>query len=851
MFASARLNPYFRTVAVGLTALYAPLIAAQSMTLTVPYRGATSMQAASTTIELDASSIAGGATISVDGTSVAVPASPCAGVACLGADSTPSGDDILVRRISGSNRAQLELAYSASFAAANYCAYTGPTSDKTFTVSLSGFTFGAGNGYRITSFMAPSDASCDIAYARVPGPRPSISGGSLTKLGRLPLNIVLALDKSPSMGWTIPGSADIRWDRLKASTQLFAAVWDVVGAPPPPGTVSSEGHPADRLGLLFFGGSTSDSPLDGLSFFKSRGVGVAPWSGPIATALADGSFIGGTSVGAGTARARTQLDTVDAVTGDTATVLFTDGEQNTPPCIIRQGETTTPTVKPYPGLPGVTYTDQCTVVAAAAPTALLTLNASILARDVLPRGPIFTIGLGEGGMAGSAVLLDEISGETAGRGRFPNDGPSMDNSFVDSLVDNLKGGTVSLLSRTAGSVPVGGASAPMAVAVDPSLTRVVFVLGWDGRGREVALEIRQPNGTVVSPALSQGTANSRVAAVNLPANGPAGTWQARVVHQGGGQTPFGYHLTAYGVESRLSARITESPRTGTGQPIKIVAEVGWDDGGLPDLKAGSIRAFIERPQENLGTILHQSEIREQQLRRETASSIMRDTSPLMFKIDQLATTGKLFSRIEPRAVPGSIALASVGQGRYEGSFDGTNVGGRYRIRVEFDWNDPRTGAIKRTHVAERQVPVQPTAGDSLVEVKRDPKTNVATVLVTPKDRFGNFVGPGHGNQFNVQVSGLKLPPASDPNVTGSYAFPLDGLAPGADPEVKINFRGQSIRSASLSKLEAAPPIKCGCMDVKCRAKRANAMASLGTLGGGVALAGLMAYWPLRRRRDNK
>ena len=81
------------------------------------------------------------------------------------------------------------------------------------------------------------------------------------------------------------------------------------------------------------------------------------------------------------------------LTGDTAVVLFTDGEQNNPPCIVRQGEVTTPTVKPYPGLPGVTYTDQCTVVAAAAAEQPLTVNGNVLAHDVLPRGPVFTIGL--------------------------------------------------------------------------------------------------------------------------------------------------------------------------------------------------------------------------------------------------------------------------------------------------------------------------------------------------------------------------------------------------------------------------------------------------------------------------
>lgn len=835
MSTKASLNWSLGIAAVTLAASFAP-VADASITLTVPYRGATSMQAYSTTIEFDASNIAAGATISVAGASVSVPASPCAGLACKSVGATPAGDDILVRRISGTNRAQVELTYLASFGA-NSCTYTGVASPKTFTISLSGFTFAspASNGYRITSFMAPSDASCDIAYARVPGPRPSLSftaPDSLTKLGRLPLNIVLALDKSPSMGWTISGTTpgpgeESRWARLKSSVQLFASVWDVVGAPPFPGTVSSEGHADDRLGLLFFGGTSSESPLDGASFFKLRGAGAAPWSGPIASALTDG-FIGGTSIGAGTANARTRLDEVDAVLGDTATVLFTDGEQNTPPCIVRQGETTTPTVKPYPNLPGVTYTDQCTVAAAAPSSNLLTLNGSILARDVLPRGPIFTIGLGEGGMAAGALLLDEISGETAGRGRFPNDGVSMDTSFLDSLVDNLKGGTVSLLERAVGNMPTTDGSAPMSVRIDSSLTRVVFVLGWEGGGQGSGLEIRRPDGTVVKPSLSEGTANARVVAVNLPADGPSGTWQARVVRYEGTTPSFKYHLTAYGVESRLSARVTESHSLGTGQPIKIVAELGWDDAGLADLPSGAIRAVIERPQENLGTILHQSVMNEQTFlkasMRETASSQIMDTPPLMMKIDQLVRAEKLLDKIEPRALPESVALVSVGNGRYEGTFSGANVGGKYRIRVEFDWNDPRTGQIKRTQMAERQVPVLPSSADSMVKVQRDAKTGDASISITLKDHFGNFVGPGHEGAFNIAIEGGGKPVLSvaDPDVTGSYMIRVTGVPATVDPRVKIGFRGQVLRDNSLSKLETpieTPNGSCQCFDIGCHFKK--------------------------------
>src|SRR5262245_44115238 len=191
----------FRVMA-SLAVVLAPLAAtAQTLTLTVPYRGASSMQSAKTVIEFDASTIAAGATIGVTSSggtlvNVAVPSSPCVDeMTCTASGTASTGDDILVRRITQTNRAQLELSYVASFGNTP-CAYVGSNSAKTYTVTLSGFTFGVANGYRITSYMAPSLDACEIAYVRVPSPRPNLAG-PVTRLGRLPLNVVMVLDKSP------------------------------------------------------------------------------------------------------------------------------------------------------------------------------------------------------------------------------------------------------------------------------------------------------------------------------------------------------------------------------------------------------------------------------------------------------------------------------------------------------------------------------------------------------------------------------------------------------------------------------------------------------------------------------
>jgi len=791
-----------RKAACIVFALHASAALAQTLSLTVPYRGASSMQAAATTIEFDPASDPAGATISFSRTS-----SPAAGPAVM---TVPTGaacvdvpsctafpgaafdDDVSVVREIGSNRVQLQIAYSASFSG-TFCAYSGAASPKTYTVTLSGFSFtGSGHGYRITSYMAAPE-SCDVLYTRVPSPRPSLSG-SLTKLGRLPLNVVLALDKSPSMAWTIPGSADIRWDALKGAAQLFTNVWDVIGAPPSPATISSEGHADDRLGLLFFGGTTVDQLMDGVTFFKSRGTSSAPWSAAVAGMLAPApGFISATSIGAGVVDARSKLNGVKLVEGDTATVLFTDGEQNQPPCILPQGQAPTPTSVPYPGLPGQTYVDQC-FVSGNYTTDPLVISGTLLTKNILPRGPIFTIALGEATGAHSAILLDRIAAETAGAPKQALSSAALTQAFIDTLVDNLKGGTVSTLDRTAGTLPSGTtSSAPFPVAIDPSVTRAVFVLSWRGQAREIGIEIRKPDGAVVAPPLQESGPGSRVVAVDLPASGPAGTWQARVVRPAGAgaEGALAYQLTAYAVESRLGARISQPLRLGTGQPVKIVAEVGWGDDGLDNLPPGAIMATIERPGENLGNLLSAP------LTGDPAPKQL-DASPLMVKFHRLAATPGFLDRISPHPLPDRIPLVGVGNGRYEGTFDGTRVGGQYRIRIDFDWTDPRTDRIRRIHIAERQVPVAPTANGTVVEVQREPRSSTAVILVTPRDGFGNMAGPGLEGLFNVSGQRATVGRPADFELSGTYRIEVSGLAPDDDPPIRISYGGETLHDGPLT-----------------------------------------------------
>jgi len=770
-----------RAAGLLLVALLPGWASAQTMTLTIPFRDPDPplvvMQTAATVVEFDASTVPG--TITVGGAPFTVAPSTCVGLACSTLGSA-GGDDVKVTRIAGTNRVQVTVTYLSDFGA-NFCGFTAAAADRVLQFDIAGFVFAnAGNGYRLTSFMAPSDLSCQVLYVRVPSEQPLFTADAgLTKLGRLPLNVVLVLDKSGSMGELVPLSTEVRWNRLKSSVEQFVKVWEVVGAPPI-GTVESDGHADDRLGIVFFDSTTADATLDGVNFFKRRDILATPWWTPVEAALNSKSPGGSTTIGSGIARGLVKLDDVDSVLGDTAIVLFTDGEQNRATCVLQEGES-------------IAFGCEPSGVATSTALVLSDVPATRLVART-PLGPVFTIGLGE--QTGAfADLLDQISLQTSGQARIPRDGDDMDIAFVEALVGSLKGSTMSLLARAQDAMASGApVSAPMEVLVDDSMRRVVFVAHL-ANGQRPSLEIRRPDNTVVQAPLQQTGNGLRIAAVDIPVNGPAGAWQVRIVRPPGADSPATtYHLSAYAAESKLSYRVTESTRTGTGEPVTVVAEIGWEGRGLAGLPPGAVKLRVERPGENLGNILFDS----------TATGDPGNNggdaeSALRAKLDALNAQGQLLDRIEPDPAGGTITMTDKGDGRYVATFNETTVGGQYQFRVDLDWTDPRTGRIRRFETPERQVPVIPTAAASEVATQTDSATGDVLVTVTPKDSFGNYVGPGYANFLSAQSSsGTVVLPARDPTVRGNYVIRVTGVPPGTDPNVKIVYRGQTLCDEPLS-----------------------------------------------------
>ena len=770
--------------------------AQQSFTLAVPVRPGAVPQTARVKIAFESSElnpIGSSPQIRLDGssTSITMPATNCvtnpATCSAVGVFGSGVVKDVMNVRWVSPTRMELTLLFKSEFTSSNYCSST-RTADRSVSLSLTGIN---ATGYRMAGYTVPAldtvanpAPKCDVPFRRVKNGGPYITPpAGVNNLGRLPLDVILVLDKSGSMGWNFPGGGptEVRWDRLTQSVGQFVGLWQVATSP------GVEGSQDDRMGLVFFDSTATDGVLEPpSSIFKKRGTSSNSWD-VVTTQVGANSPGGSTSIGAGIQLAKTRWDAL-AMTepNDLTIVVFTDGEQNTAPLVAPDSGLTAPLK-----LSGTRLMDYST--------------------------PILTIGLGAGS-GPFADLLDQIANETSGRAKLTTGGLALDTMFADHLVEALKGNTLSLQERQLSTLaPSASQSTPLNAMIDGAVKRAIFVLGWTGAIREgIELEIRRPDGTVVEPTVQQFGPFWQLAAVDIPADGPAGLWQARVVRvplEFASSSSLPFHLSAYAVEGRLDYRFTETPQIGTGKPVTVRGELSWDNHPLTGLPSKAIRVTVERPTENLGNILHDADA------KGDAVNVGGDAqSPITAKIDALNKNGALTSRIEPRPLPNVLSMAEVGNGIYEVSFDQTVVGGQYRFRIDMDWTDPKTGQIKRTETLERQLPVLASAQDSLVTVTRDKDT--ATILVTPKDRFGNFVGPGYSQFFNLQVAGggaAKLPP-DDPNLKGTYVVKVTGIPAGVDPQVKIGFRDLPLREGTLSTL-GSPTGPCQCFDIGCHFKK--------------------------------
>ncbi|HEV7505503.1 MAG TPA: hypothetical protein VGS07_11370 [Thermoanaerobaculia bacterium] len=646
---------------------------------------------------------------------------------------------------------------------ANFCVL-GITGPQTYAMSFNG---PAVTGHRISSYgvgglvSASTPTECTLTKRRIAS-TPATVAGLPNPLGRMPLDIVLVLDESGSMALDTPGDMlpEQRMAVLRSSAQQFLALWET--EPSAGGTNLAD----DRMGLVYFS-TDLDVPFPGVppttTSLIARGSfgapnAMHPWN-PINTAIGTHGPTNSTAIGKGLQAA---LDTFSTDPNDPSVILMTDGLQNVDPQITRSG---------------------------MGPSSVMQLSGT----DLRAHGvPVITVSLGiPGGV--DPELLDDVARQTAGRSRLTATSVGTANAFASGLVTALQGNTLLVATEGNDSIPAGApAGPPVSIPFDASIRRVAFVLGWSGDRRvSLDLEIAAPGGSVVTPATRADGLGWTVQGIDIPSTGPAGTWTVRVIRRptpGTAEVPrpeVQYHLGAYTYEGKLdyqSALPAAEIRTGDG--IAVRTEISF--AGTPVTTAeGHVTLRVARPGESFGNILHDTDVDPSVLTTEPLSG--DKTSPYQRKV--FALTKTLVHRIEPAVLPGTLQLHHDGHGLYSATFSDTSKPGLYQFLLTYEFDAPDgSGRIRRIEHLERVLKLKPDASATSVVVTpgRGGQAGTYTVVVTPKDRFGNYMGPGAPGRISIAVNGVGTVSAiSDPKQTGDYVATITGVPAGTVPEVHV------------------------------------------------------------------
>jgi hypothetical protein len=578
-----------------------------------------------------------------------------------------------------------------------------------------------------------------------------------TYKGRNMFDVALVLDKSGSMNDLPPGALNgpKKIDILKSAVQNFVGQWQLLDAPPGGGPEWS----GDRMGLVFFDSTAQPQTLAGAdppaNFFLQRG-GANAWNTIItaANALAPGSS---TSIGAGINEGMSQWKADPK--NDLNLIVITDGMQNTAPLI-------SPTGTGFLGL---------------APVA--GLPQELRKRFI----PIQTIGFGTPAQV-DETLLRNISFETSGISYQAISANTMFDVFGMTLVAILKGNTASMATRVMDTLSGAGPSAAVPFNVDRSPQRVVVSVQWAPPARQMLdLDVYPPGASIPAiPTSSKKTPQASIQAFDMAAGFKSGAWSVRVKRDLKSAEAVPYVLNVMFLEKHLDYQFSlDNLHAVTGDALGIRVMVDWDGKPLTGLPPGAIKVRVQQQPDGMGNILHSSKVKVPGGNTVTPSGDIQ--TPFDYKIAALGQS--LIDSTTPKDVA-VIPLTEQGKGIYSASFTGTSIPGSYVFEAVLDWDIPLTGHVQREERLEEDVKPRADSSATPITLSGD-ASGIWTLTVTPRDRYGNYFGPGYAPLVKAVVrSGGRLRSAipADQDQLGTYVFTIAG-SPGVTPVVDVTVDG--------------------------------------------------------------
>lgn len=570
----------------------------------------------------------------------------------------------------------------------------------------------------------PLPDACSVAYSPVAAVKAALNHPPPAPS---PADVMIVFDKSGSMGSSAPPSGRTKLQEAQDAASLFVSL-----------VRNGEG---DRLGLVPFSSIAGPvTPLALAAAAKVTLVGVPPF---IAGAIGGITAGGATSIGAG-------LDAAQLAIGagsNRAILLLTDGLQNTPPMIAE--------VEPSLG------STKLNVVGFGSDA---DIDAPLLNHVALTHGGHFT-------RAVDGVALKKFFGFAFG------------NIFESgALIDPDH------LLRASQAV-----SQPHTFMVCGE-ERITVVLGWDDPSTPLQLNVFTPSGKPVGSRQLQPVRGRTWVfwRIPLPHQGERdGQWSLTVerVRTDGELTPAStevrYFFLVVCAGGPKLVPLVPRKRHYTGDRLEPMVALHYGNGTVP--RNAQVRLHIESPTVALGQLVQDAGLHSPTTGADPVNG---------FRATLQAVAGKNGGVLPVHPSAGTVVLFDDGvheDGAMEpdGIFnnplkDFLRVEGTYEFRAVATYGE---GCIASRETAW-SVHVEPGIDaahthTSVIDVSAVAGGSHGTLVIVPGDVYGNPLGPGRGDRFEVTpLPGVVITGKVQDNGDGSYQVPID-WGSGAEPGVVV------------------------------------------------------------------
>jgi hypothetical protein len=574
-----------------------------------------------------------------------------------------------------------------------------------------------GNGDLVGATLH-AGSGCSVQYA----PGASVKAGLATPPPPPnPLDVMIVFDQSGSMGSAAPPVGRSKLQEAQDASALFVQL--------------VRGGAGDRLGLVTFSsGAATLEPLTPAAAAKPTLVGPAPFT----TGLIGGIPVGGsTSIGKGLQLA---LGDFGGSANDRAILLMTDGLQNTPPMIAA-----------VEGGLGATR-----------------VNVVGFGSDADIDGP----------------LLNQLARNHNGHFTRAIDGLSLRKFFGLAFGNIFESGALSDPDFVLGAAQTVSAPHLFDVCGEESIT---IVLGWDQVSTPLRAHIKTPSGKSlderrVQPVRGQTWVFWRIP---LPHRGERdGTWEFTVDRvPSGAEIPPPNNDVRYFILVVCSGGPKLVPlaarrRLYTGDPVDPIVSLHYRNRTTP--ADATVNLTIDTPTVALGQLV--------------MSAGLLPPEPSADAVDAFHATLQAVARRSGGVLPVAPSSRSVplfddgfhndGAMEPDGVYnnrltDLTRVEGTYHFRAVATYG----ASCRASREAIWSLHVEPgidagKSGVTVVNITPVPGGSRGTVVIVPRDVYGNPIGPGRGGVFTVSpMPGVTITGPVKDNGDGSYGIGITWIDP--------------------------------------------------------------------------